>query len=261
MTSSPLARAGAVAVVTPVYGNETTLAELVRRLAVALDGRNWRLRMVVDASPDASLVVARRLAAADPRIAVTALHVNAGQHRALSRGLVDEDDAAVWVCLDADLQDPPEAIPLLLDRLAAGDAGDVGVVFAGRRGTYESRGRTMTGRMHRAVMSRLSGLPPDAGAFVAMGPVARHAVISLGSPSIVAAIGASGVALASVPVGRHPRPSGLSAWSSAGRVRQSVRTLAWSATAGRRAAQVPPGGPVADGPATTASHRCTSVSE
>jgi hypothetical protein len=261
MTASP------VAVVTPVYGNEATLPELVRRLDAALDGRSWRLRMVVDASPDASLAVARRLAAADSRLLVTALDANVGQHRALARGLADEDDAVAWVCLDADLQDPPEAVPVLLDRLAA---GDVGAVFAGRRGTYESRGRMTTGRIHRAVMGRVFGLPPDAGAFVAMGPAAHHAVVSLGAPSIVAAIGASRVALASVPVDRHRRPSGRSAWTSAGRVRQSVRTVAWSATAGRRAPQAPPadpdgpatGGVADDGPTgTTASHRWTSVSE
>ena len=234
-------------IVTAAYGNEDTLAELARRVALALDdnGPAWRLRIVVDASPDASLAVARGLAALDPRIAVTALDRNVGQHRALARGLADEDgpDTGAWVCLDADLQDPPEAIPVLLRRLAA---GDVGAVFAGRRGAYESRSRMLTGRLHRAAMGRLSGLPPDAGAFVAMDPTVRRAVLDLGAPSIVAAIGASGVPVASVPVERHPRPSGASSWTAAARVRQSARTLAWAAAHRRQ--------PVA-------SQRWTSVSE
>ncbi len=212
--------------VTPAYGNEATLAALAGRLEAALVGRTWRLRIVVDASPDSSEAVARGLAAADPRIVVTVLDANVGQHRALSRGLADEHDSAAWVCIDADLQDPPEAVPVLLDRLAA---GDVGAVFAGRRGTYESRARTATGRLHRAVMGRLSGLPADAGAFVAMGPAVRHAVVALEAPSIVAAIGASGLPVVSVPVERHRRPSGRSAWTSSARVRQSARTLAWAA--------------------------------
>ena len=236
----------------------------------ALDGRAWRLRIVVDASPDASLAVARRLAAADPRIRITALEANVGQHRALVRGLADEQDAVAWVCLDADLQDPPEAVPVLLDRLAAGDAG---AVFAGRRGTYESRGRMVTGRVHRAVMARLTRLPADAGAYVAMGPVARRAIIDLGGPSIVAAIGAAGLPLASVPVERHRRPSGRSAWTSAGRLSQSARTVAWVATRARwgrvsAADQVPavdpaaaPIGPPRGAAGGTVSHRCTSVSE
>jgi polyisoprenyl-phosphate glycosyltransferase len=233
-----------VAVVTPVHGNQETLVELARRVAAALEGRTWRLRMVVDASPDASLDVARRLAAADPRIAVTGLDVNVGQHAALARGLAAEHLAHAWVCLDADLQDPPEAVPILLDRLAA---GDVGAVFAGRRGTYESRARMATGRVHRALLRLVTGLPPDAGAFVAMGPAVRRGVLASGAPSIVAGIGAAGLACASVPVERHRRPSGSSTWTSAARARQSARTLWWAAR------QVAPRG--------TASQRCTSVSE
>lgn len=223
-----------VAVVTPAYRNQDTLPELARRLAAALDGRpgGWRLRIVVDGSPDGSLAVARRLAAADPRIAVTALDRNCGQNPALARGLADEEEAAsAWVCLDADLQDPPEAVPRLLERLAR---GDVEAVFAGRRGNYESRARRLTGDLHRAVLGRVTGLPADAGAFVAMGPGVRRAVLDLGGPSIVAAIGASGGAVASVPVARDRRPSGRSAWTAAGRARQSARTLAWAARQGSK---------------------------
>ena len=131
-----------VAVVTPVYGNQDTLEELVGRLDAALAGRRWRLRFVVDGSPDGSLAVARALAAGDDRLAVTDLRENVGQHRALTRGLAEEASAHSWVCLDADLQDPPEAVPVLLDRLAA---GDVGAVFAGRRGQLRGSGQVGDG--------------------------------------------------------------------------------------------------------------------
>ena len=156
-----------IAVVVPVYGNAATLEALAARLADALAGRAWRLRFVIDASPDDSAAVAHRLAAADARIAVTDLTENVGQHRALAAGLAAEPEADAWVCLDADLQDPPEAVPLLLDRLAR---GDVEAVFAGRRGAYESLGRRLTGTLHRRVAARLTGLPADAGAFLAMRP-------------------------------------------------------------------------------------------
>ncbi len=240
-----------VSVVTPVYGNQDTLEELVGRLDAALTGRRWRLRFVVDGSPDGSLGVARALAAADDRLAVTDLSANVGQHRALTRGLADEASAASWVCLDADLQDPPEAVPVLLDRLAA---GDVGAVFAGRRGSYEGRVRSATGRLHRRALGRISGLPPDAGAFVALGPVARDAVVALRSPSIVAAIGASGVPVVSVPVRRSTRTSGRSAWTAPARLSQSGRTLAWAVRA--RAHE-----PAAAAGVGEASHRCTTTTE
>ncbi len=217
-----------MAIVTPVYGNRDTLAELVERLDAALADRRWRLRFVVDCSPDDSLAVARDLAAADARLAVTVLSVNVGQHRAVTRGLVDEAGAAAWVCLDADLQDPPEAVPALLDRLAA---GDVGAVFAGRRGSYEGIGRSITGRVHRRLLAGINGLPPDAGAFLALGAAARAAVVEFGAPSIVAAIGASGLPVASLPVARAGRSTGRSAWTASARLAQSGRTLAWAARA------------------------------
>jgi polyisoprenyl-phosphate glycosyltransferase len=217
-----------IAVVTPVYGNEATLEALAARLADALAGRTWRLRFVVDASPDGSASVTRRLAAADRRIAVTGLTENVGQHRALAAGLAAEADADVWVCLDADLQDPPEAVPLLLDRLAR---ADVEAVFAGRRGAYESLGRRLTGTLHRRVAARLTGLPPDAGAFLAMGPAVRTAVLTemaAGAPSVVLAVGRAGRPVTSVPVTRERRPVGTSAWTGRARLRQSLGSLRWA---------------------------------
>jgi glycosyltransferase involved in cell wall biosynthesis len=223
-----------VAVVVPVHGNAATLRPLAERLAAALDGRAWRLRLVIDASPDDSVAVAGALAAADPRIAVSGLTVNVGQHAALTHGLAAEPDADAWVCLDADLQDPPEAVPLLLDRLAA---GDVGAVFAGRRGRYESPVRRLTGNLHRRLAARLTGLPPDAGAFFAMDAGVRAAVLTAmtteAAPSVVLGVARARVPVASVPVARDRREVGRSAWTGAARVRQSARSLVWAYRARR----------------------------
>jgi glycosyltransferase involved in cell wall biosynthesis len=197
-----------VAVVVPVYRNAGTLEPLARRLADALGDRDWRLRFVVDASPDDSAAVAGALAAEDGRIAVTVLAENVGQHRALAAGLGAETDADAWVCLDADLQDPPEAVPMLLEGLAS---GDVGAVFAGRRGAYESAARRLTGTLHRRVAARLTGLPADAGAFLAMGPAVRDAVLAT-----------------MAPVERERRTVGTSAWTARARLRQSVSSLRWA---------------------------------
>ncbi len=218
--------------VVPVYRNEATLNALAASISSALADQPWRLRLVVDGSPDASLSVARQLAEADPRIAVTDLAVNLGQHRALTRGLAHEPTASAWACLDADLQDPPEALPVLLERLSA---GDVAAVFAGRCGAYETAARLTTGQLHRRLLARLTGLPLDAGAYVVLGPEARRAVLALGGPSIVAGIGISGVPTTSIPVARSARPVGPSAWTSTARLRQSARTLIWAAARRARA--------------------------
>ncbi|NEK84729.1 glycosyltransferase [Blastococcus saxobsidens] len=221
---------GRVAVVVPVYRNADTLRPLAERLAGALEGRDWRLRLVIDASPDDSAAVAGELAAGDARIAVTGLTVNAGQHAAIAEGLAAEAAADVWVCLDADLQDPPEAVPLLLDRLAR---GDVGAVFAGRRGAYESLSRRLTGTVHRRLAARLTGLPADAGAFFAMDAAVRDAVVAAvteeGAPSVVLGVARAGVPVVSLPVERDQRPTGSSAWTGRARLRQSARSLYWAA--------------------------------
>ena len=209
-----------VALVTGVHRNAATLPALVERVGAAMGDVPWLLRLVVDASPDDSLAVA--LSLADDRVRVTSLAVNVGQHAALTRGLADEPDADAWVCLDADLQDPPEAVPDLVARL-----GPYAVVFAGRRGTYESRARVLTGNAHRRLMTRLTGLPPDAGAFFAVDARGREAVLSAGAPSVVAAL--AGLPVTSVPVERDVREVGTSSWTTGARVRQSARTLWWAA--------------------------------
>lgn len=133
------------------------------------------------------------------------------------------------MCLDADLQDPPEAVPLLLEGLT----GDVGAVFAGRRGSYESRVRRVTGTLHRRVAARLTGLPPDAGAFLAMDGGVRDVVVAEvlagRAPSVVLAVAAARRPVRSVPVARDVRPEGRSAWTARARLRQSVRSLVWAA--------------------------------
>jgi glycosyltransferase involved in cell wall biosynthesis len=212
-----------VAVVVPVYRNAATLEPLAARLGAALAGRDWQLRLVVDACPAGSADVA--LSLAGPRVGVTLLEANGGQHAALRRGLADEPDADVWVCMDADLQDPPEAVPLLLDRLAG---GDVEAVFAGRRGAYESRLRRSTGALHRRVAARLTGLPPDAGAFLALGAAVRAVVLAVDAPSVVLAVGVARRPVTSVPVVRDVRPEGRSAWTAQARLGQSVRSLWWA---------------------------------
>jgi glycosyltransferase involved in cell wall biosynthesis len=209
-----------IAVVVPVHEDESTLRPLADRLASALADRNWRLRLVIDASTDGSTAVAGALAAGSPRIAVSGLTVSAGRDDALVRGLAAEAGADVWVCLDAGLTDPPEAVPLLLDRLAG---GDVGAVFAARTGA----GHRPLGALGR----RLAGLPRGAGTFLAMASSVRAAVLAAvehhGAPSVPLAVARAGAPLTAVPVRCPPsRRSGPAAFAA---VRHSARSLAWVA--------------------------------
>ena len=225
-----------LSVVVPVYGNADTVAALQERLAAVLDaeGLEHETVFVDDASPDGSLPALWALARDDHRVRVLALSSNRGQHRAVLAGLRLARGARVAI-LDADLQDPPEALPALLARAREGyDA-----VFAGRRGRYESRGRLLTSRLFKALLSLATGVPADAGMYVVMtGALARALAESRPrAPFVVAMIGRATHRTCSVPVRRHRRPSGRSAYNGWARLRTGASALA-GALAGRM-----PGGP------------------
>ena len=104
---------------------------------------------VDDASPDDSALVLITLARTDPTVVVLSLPRNAGQHRAVLRGLaLARGDVVV---MDADLQDAPEAIPSLLDKMDEGFAA----VFAGRRGNFTPWPRHLTSRAFKYVLHLL----------------------------------------------------------------------------------------------------------
>jgi polyisoprenyl-phosphate glycosyltransferase len=214
-----------LSVVVPVFGNAATLVQLHGRLGAALRSESipYELIFVEDAGPDESLEVLRRLVGIDATVAVLALATNAGQNRAVLAGL--EIARGEWcVILDADLQDPPEAIPLLLAGLRQGFSA----VFAGRRGHYESGSRLLTSRVFKSVLAALTGLPRDAGIFVAIDRRMVSALLAIDEPTpfVVAQIGCTGLPCLSVPVERAPREFGASAYTSRQRLRTAVQALA-----------------------------------
>lgn len=112
----------------PVYNNAPYLVELVDRLRAAFDGqRDGKFEIVFanDGSRDDSWRVICDLAAADPRIKALQLSRNFGQHAAISAAL-EHASGDVYVLMDADLQDRPETVPQLLERL---DSGNHDIVY------------------------------------------------------------------------------------------------------------------------------------
>lgn len=218
-----------ISVVVPVYRTRETLHELHRRLQAALRGWSHQLVFVDDACPEGSLVLLEELAAEDPLVDVVHLERNLGQHRAVLAGLEAANGRRV-VVLDADLQDPPEAIPALLQRLGERDEGPA-AVFAGRRGRYESRFRLMTSKVFKWALHLLARVPPDAGLFVAMDRRMVEALLSYreARPFLVGMMGLTGLPLDSMPVERSPRSDGRSAYRFRDRAATGTAALVWAA--------------------------------
>lgn len=153
--------------VIPVYDEESVLPEFHRRLTAALERQGWPYECIYvdDGSRDHSLRILRTFAAADPRVVLLSLSRNFGHQAALTAGLDYASGDAV-VVLDADLQDPPELIPTMCQRL--GDGFEV--VFAIRSSRQEGLVKRFCYRAFYLLLSRIAevDIHPDAGDFCLM---------------------------------------------------------------------------------------------
>jgi len=110
-----------VSVITPAHNEAANLALLFSRLKKSLDatGFDWEWILVDDASIDDTFPVFRKLAAEDQRLRGCRFSRNFGSHRAIACGLNNAPGNCAIV-LAADLQDPPEEIPRLLEEWEKG---------------------------------------------------------------------------------------------------------------------------------------------
>src|SRR5438270_5068577 len=141
-----------LSVVAPVYNEEGTIEEFYSRVRAALEGLNFELVLVDDGSTDSSATILERLAESDPRVRLVYLSRNFGHQTALTAGLDHARGDAV-VMLDADLQDPPELIPRMLDHWREG----CDVVYAVReRREGESRFKLSTAKWFYKLFDKLA---------------------------------------------------------------------------------------------------------
>jgi len=148
-------RLPSVSVVVPVYNAEQTVEPLVDRIhsVLAAAERRFEILLVDDGSRDGSWSIIRRLAAAKSTVRGALLMRNYGQHNALLVG-IRQARFDVIVTLDDDLQNPPEEIPKLLDRLEAG----ADVVYGTPEIRYDTPWRRVTSRIIRWVLKGALGV-------------------------------------------------------------------------------------------------------
>jgi dolichol-phosphate mannosyltransferase len=106
----------------PVYNEEAVVPELLRRTIAVLDdlpAGPHEIVFVDDGSSDQTVELLENAAQDDSRLVVVALSRNFGHQTALAAAL-DHVSGDVAVLMDGDLQDPPEAIPLLVESYQQG---------------------------------------------------------------------------------------------------------------------------------------------
>jgi undecaprenyl-phosphate 4-deoxy-4-formamido-L-arabinose transferase len=145
-----------VSIVIPVYNEAANLPPLWARLRPILSDsmREWEIVFVDDGSTDASLEILTGYSRADARVRVVELARNFGQHSALLAGFRNSRGGVV-ITLDADLQNPPEEIPRLLEAIAQGND----VVGGWREERQDRTYRRMASQMHNRITSAIVGVP------------------------------------------------------------------------------------------------------
>jgi glycosyltransferase involved in cell wall biosynthesis len=154
-----------VAIVVPFLNEEGNLPELYSRLSAVFAGRNEAAEFlfVDDGSTDGSVQCLEKIRADDPRVRILQLSRNFGHQIAITAGM-DHADADAVVIIDADLQDPPEAIADLLAKWHEGFE----VVYAVRK---SREGETWPKKFLAAAFYRVFhqmakvNVPMDAGDF------------------------------------------------------------------------------------------------
>jgi glycosyltransferase involved in cell wall biosynthesis len=152
-----------LSVVAPLYEEEALVEAFHARVCAALEGIPFELVLVDDGSADRTPQLLAELAARDPRVRVVQLSRNFGHQTALTAGLDHARGDAVAM-LDADLQDPPELIPAMLEHWRRG----TDVVYAvRRRRDGETRFKLTTARWFYRLFSALADveLEADSGDF------------------------------------------------------------------------------------------------
>ena len=154
-----------ISVIVPLYNEEEVIGESYRRLSAVLASleEDYELLFVNDGSRDRTFELARAIVEKDPRVALIDFSRNFGHQMAVSAGLMQARGDAV-VIIDADLQDPPELIPKMVE-MWHGGAEVVYGKRVSRKG--ESAFKKLTAFCYYRVLDALSGwkIPKDTGDF------------------------------------------------------------------------------------------------
>jgi glycosyltransferase involved in cell wall biosynthesis len=111
-----------ISIIIPVYNEEETIPHLYQALkdAMAAVSRTWEVLLVDDGSKDGSFCALEKVVAQDPEhFRLVGLRRNFGQTAAIAAG-IDHACGEIIVLMDADLQNDPADIPLLVSKIDEG---------------------------------------------------------------------------------------------------------------------------------------------
>lgn len=201
-------------VVIPVYNSERSLEELYRRLEATFTamGRSFEVVFVDDGSRDGSLEVLRSLHARHPgQVRALSLYRNQGQQAALMCGF-QHCTGGLVVTIDDDLQQSPEDIPALYEKLQQGYDAVFGS-YPRRSGLVKNLGSRMVRRLVHRVFDPPEGLEISAFRLIRREVVEHVAAYRTSFPYLSGMILSTTYRVASVEVRHEERRYGRSGYT------------------------------------------------
>jgi len=156
-----------LSVIVPCYNEEAVIAESYKRLKNVLDSITTlqpEIIFINDGSKDSTANMLSAIAAKDESVKVLHFSRNFGHQPAVTAG-IQHCTSDLAVIIDADLQDPPELIPQMIETLKRENANVVYCVRDERKG--ESFFKKISARLFYRLMNSLSevNFPLDTGDF------------------------------------------------------------------------------------------------
>lgn len=199
----------ALTVMAPVYNEAPNIRPLYEQITAALEGvvADYEIVLVDDGSTDGGYEVLEDLHRADPRVVVVQFRRNFGQSAAFAAGF-DHARGDIVVTLDADLQNDPADIPLLLEKLDEG----FDVVAGWRRNRKDNIVRKVPSFLANRLIARTTGVSlHDTGC--SLRAYRREVVENINLygemhrfiPALASWVG---IRLAEIPVNHRPRTQG-----------------------------------------------------
>ena len=169
-----------ITILIPCYNEENTLSLLYERLKkmfTIMPVYQFQILLVNDGSTDNTLNIIKNLRVSDKSVSYLSLSRNFGKENAMLAGLDYAEGDAV-ILIDADLQDPPELIPRMIEEWEKGYDD----VYARRRSRAgETWFKRMTAHWYYRILRKLADIdiPADVGDFRLLDRQAVDALCSL----------------------------------------------------------------------------------
>jgi dolichol-phosphate mannosyltransferase len=170
-----------LSIVVPCFNEQDCLTALHERLTEAARkavGEDYEIVFVNDGSRDLSWTMMRQMVADDPHVVAVNLSRNHGHQLALTAGL-DLCRGETILIIDADLQDPPELLPAMMEAMREQDADVVYGVRKSRSGETAFKRATAHGFYRLLSRATEVDIPVDAGDFRLMSRRALDALLAM----------------------------------------------------------------------------------